>query len=1054
MSVLGPIEVTWNGARLPLKPAGNRLLGYLAYRFGAPVPTVEIVTALWPDVPEATGKNRIRVALSAVRETLASVSAPNAIRSLRGAYELDGSVCGLDVDEFEVHIRTARTLSRTNEKKAARRYRQALDIFVKGSDPYADLLAYDFAVGENRRLSALRAAITADLIELEIRTEPAESLLDEIRLAIEVDPLNERLYAALMIAEYRAGRQSEALRIAEGARDQLASDSGLDTHPFIRRTEERILNQDPTLLGVPEYVPPEALSPVPTYTTKFVGRASEMALLEEWMPGPDPVTVVGPGGSGKTRLVVESLASTDRRVVFVDLTRVRRGSDIRPTVAAALRIGSAPHDLDKGIDEALRKSPPHVILDNCEHVLDHAAAFVRRVGGIPGVKVIATSREPLALEREVLVTLRGLAMGVEPDEGTMSESARLFVDRAHRSGVDLELTDATITNIERICYRRDGLPLAIELAASWVPYLSVDEIDAGLVHHVDVLVGTRRAGSVRAESMEDTLGWSYSLLGDREQLVFRRAALLERGFTIDLLTLVCRELTPQSVRRAHVRLVAHQLIDRTSVRSRSRFSMLQTIKTFGAELAETVDHDIVADALAKWAWELAEDAWVRIDGEDRERLFHVLDDEIGNLMLAARVSIDREDASVALQLVAGLNGYINNRTSLMAETLDLFRRADSLTADGESEDWVRALIGAGLVSYHAGQLEYASELLRRAIRRAKSNDDKLGELNARHSLGRVLVHRAEMAQARATLRKATELSRALGDSTRLARDLSEQGGVEAPEMQLQCLTEAADLIPIQARHVTATYVAAQFAWFNLGVSQAKASAAAFTHALSEYRSRGSEVAVAEMFWGLADCHELAGERSVAVNALREALSVAREAKDGPSVAISALRLSDMLGMPEASELLDEAAEVIKDGDVSLRGRLAISRGRLAFAVADRERAVNWFSSASDMFAERSYPSWVAAALLGSAMATDADHREDTRRFASDAAAQFRASLDGPFLLDGFVFPELGSLHAVHDAIHRLEVLAGLERRAVDPPAGLDGVAAARSALDELLVALT
>ena len=1055
VGVLGPIRVMWQEAEVPLKPAGLRIIAYLASRYGSAAQTVEIVTALWPDITEDRGKNRIRVALSAVRETLASAGIPDPVRSLTGAYGLDTSVCRVDAEEFEDHVRTARTLSQTNTQEAAARYRAALGVFPPGAEPYADLLAHDFAVEENRRLSSLRSAIAADLIDLELGVAPTESLIRDIQLALASDPLNERLYSAWMISEYRAGRQSEALRIAERARALLAQETGLEVHPFIHRAEARILSQDPSLLGLPTQLPPHPLAQSPAYTTDFIGREVEMAELKSRMFDTDPVTVVGPGGTGKTRLVVECLASIDRDVAFVDLTRIRRDGDIRPVIAAALGVESGPEGLDREIFGALRDGTSCLVLDNCEHVLDHVASFVRHAVEIGGVKIVATSRETLSVDGEVVVRLRGLGTdAADQAEQSLSESGRLFVDRALRGGEVLDLSDPHVIEvIERICRRRDGLPLAIELAASWVPFLSLEDIQEGLLEHVDVMSGTRRSSSGRAESMEETLGWSYSLLREREQMVFRRAALLERGFTFDLLALVCSDLAPKTVRAAHTRLVAHQLIDRYSAATRSRFVMLQTIRSFGAERAEESDIDAVTNALARWAWQVAEDAGPRTDGEEGTELFHVLDDEIGNLLLSARLSLAGQDPSVAMQLVSRLHGYVIARALLMDEFLDLFRQAEPMIDETGPSRWARAIIGAGLVSFHAGDLEYASTLLRRAIDLAVAEQDHLNELNARHSLGRVLVQMAEIDEARNVLREATDLSRRLDDPMRLSRDLAEQAGVEAPESQSLCLGEATDLVSMDAHHVTATYVTAQYAWFTLGVGDVEASGASFTHALSEYRSHDSEVAVVEMLWGLADGHRISGERGVQANALREAMSVARQSRNGPSVAISAVRLAEVVDVIEAASLLVEAEGATDPSDLALLGRLSIARGRVALSSNDLDIASSEFDHAVDCFDERSYPSWMAAALLGCALAAHSHGHGDAHDYGQRAAVAFSASLDGPFLLDGFVFPELGSLDAIAKACKRLSAIAGITVSSKSL-SGLDGVRAARSTLEDVIAAFS
>jgi len=1046
--VLGRVELVWRAQVVPMEPNWARIVGCLASHPQRQVPTVEIIDALWPDVSESVGKNRIRVALHGIRSAQLDIGAPDAFVSVRGAYGLDRSRCVIDAVTFEDKIEEGRSLAATNPEEAAERYREALDLYPVGCEPYEDVRDYDFAVEENRRLRMVRSSAVAEWIDLQVQSNDTDRLTDVIRSSIAADPFNERLYAALMLADYRAGRQADALRVADRARSLLGDEAGLTPHPYVTHMETRILAQDPTLLPV---VDPPILPDTehrPAYRTKLVGRAGEVDRLRELVGRHSIVSVIGPGGVGKTRLVAESLTSTDIRVVWVDLTRVRRGADIRPAIAAALGVRVELDELDGAIRDALSLQSTVVVLDNCEHVLDHAARFVRAIGSIIDTTVVATSREQLAVDGEVLVRLRGLATTADTSPGMVpSESARLFLDRAALSIQDFAVDTEGLGDIEAICESRDGLPLAIELAAAWVPYLSLGEISEGLNESVDLPGSVRRLDSGRHESMTETIQWSYSLLNDRDKTVFRRVSLLEHDLTADLLTIVCSDIPAAGVGRSLHRLVAHQLVERGSGGSPSRYSVLQTVRAFGREIAKGDDLEEVVEGLSSWASVLANDAGPRTEHEGSRGLFQVLDLETPNLLRAARLALERGDPSVVCRITWKLHPYAIARSAVMGEFLELFKTAESLLSDVDPELRTGALIGAGIVAFNAGDMAFSRTALQQALESARAEDDMRSQANAGHELGRVLLRTVELDEARTVLRDATAASRANRDETRIARDLAEQAGAEAPEMQRRCLEEASELLHTTANHVIRTYVLAQRGWLASGMGDPAEGIRDFEGCATEYEHHDSEIAVAEMLWGIADCHLQAGNVELSEESLHAAYRTAKSSRDPQTIAVAALRLAEVGEERADLTLLEEAATASGSSD-AVRGRAAIARGRVCLHSDDRSLALAAFASACELLEVGSYPSWRAAAHLGRAMSDD-DERTAVRS-ALESARAFRRALQGPFLLDGFLFPELGSLHAIRGAVSNLASVVGIADPSECAYRGLDGVARAGADLQRII----
>src|SRR5215213_9341203 len=287
---------------------------------------------------------------------------------------------------------------------------------------------------------------------------------------------------------------------------------------------------------------PESL---PRTRTHLIGRETERdaartLLLEDAVP---LLTLTGPGGVGKTRLVLalgEAMtAAFADGVIFVDLSSLADPSLVPTAVTAALEISPSPdRSLTETIVVALRPGQRLLIFDNCEHVLAAASELVAALlAGCPALQVLATSRAPLHVRGEQVLAVPPLSV---PETGAVHlervkdvPAVRLFVQRAGATDPHFVLTERNAAAVAEICQRLDGLPLAIELAAAWITILSPEALLAQLAGRLRLLTGGPRDAPARQRTMRDAIAWSYALLSPQDQTLFRRLAVFAGGFTLE-----------------------------------------------------------------------------------------------------------------------------------------------------------------------------------------------------------------------------------------------------------------------------------------------------------------------------------------------------------------------------------------------------------------------------------------------------------------------------------------------------------------------------------------
>ncbi|GAA5076283.1 hypothetical protein GCM10023259_079550 [Thermocatellispora tengchongensis] len=409
--------------------------------------------------------------------------------------------------------------------------------------------------------------------------------------------------------------------------------------------------------------------------TSFVGREREVAAVGELLRENRLVTLVGPGGAGKTRLAVESAESVAAvaggllpdGVWLVELASVARAADVASAVTAAMDVRGnppwpvpEPNDPAERLLRALAGRRALIVLDNCEHVVEAAAPLAERVlAQCPGVRVLATSREPLGITGEVTLTLPPLALpppGADPGAAADYPAVRLFADRAAAVRPGYRVAD-DLPAVLRICRELDGMPLAIELAAARLRSLTTAQIADRLDDRFRLLTGGSRTALPRHQTLRAVVEWSWDLLDDEERVLMRRLAVFAEGATLEAVEQVCSAVpapAPGDVLDVLGRLVDKSLV----VFDGGRYRMLETIRAYAAErLEESGEREAMRRAHAYHFAAFAEETDRHLRGHDQIARLAELSAEHDNLSAALRWALDGGHGPLALRMAGALGWY-------------------------------------------------------------------------------------------------------------------------------------------------------------------------------------------------------------------------------------------------------------------------------------------------------------------------------------------------------------------------------------------------------------
>jgi predicted ATPase/DNA-binding SARP family transcriptional activator len=676
IGILGPLELRdADGRLLPVGGARLRsLLIRLAIADGHAVPVDRLADDLWPESGPADAANAVQALVSRLRRAAGG----DIVEHGPAGYRLTVPPEETDAGAFKRLVATARARQAGGDHAgAADMLRRALGLWRGAA--LADVADAPFAAAAIARLTELRLAATEDRIDADLALGLGAELVPEAEELATEHPLRERTVGLLMRALYAAGRQADALAVFEETRRALADALGVDPSAVLSDVHLAILRAElPAQRPVPRQTG-RRRSNLPAQLTSFIGRDDELAGLARLLAESRLVTLTGPGGAGKTRLSVEVGARLlDRAsdgVWFVPLAPVWDGGDVPQAVLTALGgpAGGRPGDpfeaarvaamepLDR-LAEVLAERSLVLVLDNCEHVVDSAAALAGRVlADAPGVRILATSREPLGLTGETLWPVPSLPVpppDADPGQAAASPAVRLFADRAAAVRPGFVIDAESAGPVVRICRALDGIPLAIELAAARARALTPAQVAGRLDDRFELLSVGTRAALPRHQTLRAVVDWSWDLLDETERTVLRRFSVFSGGATPHAAEHVCT-LDGGAEERAAVIGVIASLVDKSLVTAAGngqvRYGLLETVRVYAAgRLAEAGEAGRAAAAHAGYFLDLAERAEPQLRSRDQIEWLDRLTAEHDNCSAALRHALVSGEAASALRFVGSL----------------------------------------------------------------------------------------------------------------------------------------------------------------------------------------------------------------------------------------------------------------------------------------------------------------------------------------------------------------------------------------------------------------
>ncbi|WP_106252074.1 BTAD domain-containing putative transcriptional regulator [Nonomuraea fuscirosea] len=672
ISILGPLEVEGDGGPIVVKGLRLRaLLAVLALEAGHTVTSERLIDTLWPDDPPVNGPNALQTLVKRLRAALRPY---DVVESRPGGYAL--SVRAEDVDAL-LFRRTAG---------------EGLELWR--GPALADLLAVPRLANVAARLEEERLAA----VETRAGQRLAAGLPVDLSAEVAAHPLRERLCALAMRALAASGRQAEALELYERTRRTLADELGVDPGDELRAAHLAVVSGavvgpfggagwgDVQARAVRAGGVVGSAGNVRVPRTRLIGRETELEQLSGLLTQARLVTLVGPGGAGKTRLATEVAlrmgAGGLDGVWMVELASAGEPEDVAGVLLGALGLredpsrygGSVEEDPVAAVAATLAGRRALLVLDNCEHLVEAAAVLAERLlTECPELRVLATSREPLSVPGEHLAPVPPLEappLGADAEAAGAYPSVRLLLDRATAARPGFALDAANVAAVVALCRRLDGMPLAIELAAARLRTMTPGQLADRIDDRFRLLTGGSRTALPRQQTLRAVVEWSWELLDDEERALAGRLGVFAGGATLEAVEQVC----------AGAAGVLGALADKSLVQvsSEGRYSMLETIRAYALErLEESGEAGAYRRRHAAYLRDLVERATPELRTDAQIGWVERLAAERDDFAAALRWALDVRDTELALRLCAGLNwywwmcGYRGESAAWAAQVLEL-----------------------------------------------------------------------------------------------------------------------------------------------------------------------------------------------------------------------------------------------------------------------------------------------------------------------------------------------------------------------------------------------
>jgi predicted ATPase/DNA-binding SARP family transcriptional activator len=966
--LFGPFEVQLDGVSLP--PFRTRkaewLLALLALRAGVQIERDWLAGGLWPDSPEAAARANLRSSLRDVRQALG----PEAGR-LRSATTrtvgLDLTGARVDVLEFDGAMACG---APSSLEQAVALYRGPLLEGCVEEWAFQERQVREQAYLAARERLAARALAACDPIAAE----------RHLRAAVSVDPFRESAHRTLMEVLDAAGNPAAALQVYRDLHDRLRRELHTVPDPAttglaqrIRAAAARLTPAAPAGGGGPAAVPPLTARPnnLPAQPTPLIGREHERATAGALLRREEVrlLTLTGPGGTGKTRLGLQIAADLLDQfadgVYLVELAPIRDPGLIASAVVQALGVRE---ETDRppmaSLKAYLREKHLLLLLDNFEHLLAAASVVTELLAAAPRLKVLVTSRAVLHLRGEHEFPVPPLAVPdlkrLPPSEALSQYAAvALFIQRALAVRPSFRVTNENAPAVAEICHRLDGLPLAIELAAARIKLFSPQALLPRLEHRLSLLTGGAHDLPARQQTLRDAIAWSYDLLTEREQRLFRRLSIFAGGCIVEAVEAVCSVVSQGEMLGLEelAALVDQSLLQQEDAgRGEPRFTMLETIREYAQErLRESGEAEVLQWQHGSYFLRLAEAAEAALRGTEAAFWLERLETEHDNLRAALAWAIEREEAEIGLQLIGALAPFWTMRAH-WAEGEQWVTQVLALPgAAPRTPARAAGLRAAALLAETQGDAEAARTCYYESLAIARECGDQVRSAQILATLGDMARRLGQIGRARPLYEESLVLYRELDDQRGLAGLLMSMGlmGVEARDF------ERARALLEESR---AKYAELGDAWgvastlVGLGTIAAvceddlEKARRYVEECLAIHRRLGARAKIASALYQLADVAMRQGCAEEAEMLLDEALGIARELPDHWWILRMLMMQSDWArrreDLPAARAHCEEALAIVRahPGQQAI-GIDLLPVGRVAHQQGDYEAAWRHYAGA-------------------------------------------------------------------------------------------------------------
>lgn len=725
LSLLGLSRLELDGA--PLEFKRRKALNLLAYLclHRAEHPRERLAALFWGDADDEAARLSLRVTISDLRKGLGE-------DALLGGRDSLGISPGLDVwvDALE--------FERLAKAKSAPDWQEALSLY---QDDFLPDVYEDWALEWRERLAQLHVETLLRLTAHHRSSADYEKAIELARRLLALDPANEAAHQHIMVCYEAMGDRAAALRQYQACIEALQGLVGVRPSPMTEAIHQRLQKAAATPSAKLTAHPTNLPAPL----TSFIGREAELEAVENLLSplarDAQParlVTLIGPGGSGKTRLSIQAASELvdtyEQGVWWVELAALTRPEDVLAQVAAVFGLKEQPGaPLEEALLDALKTRHILLVLDNCEHLLEACARLVALVlQNCPQAQILATSREALSIGGEQVYPVPTLELPesdpTDPEAATQIEALRLFVERARAVLPSFELDKANLSAVTAICRRLDGIPLAIELAASRLKALSPAQIAERLDDRFRLLASGDRAALPRQKTLYALIDWSYSLLDESEKALFRRLAVLPGGCTLDAAEALGADLAALPLDLL-TRLVEKSLLVARETEIGMRYRMLDSIRHFGLHrLAEAGEADLAPARALNYFARLVDGIEPNLsDRVNVEVGLDVLTAEQDNLRELLEWSLAHEP-QMALRLAGGLWSYWEISDQLVEGGRWLGRALQACPEGGPARRRARALSGAGTMAFYLGEFQKALRYHQQALEFYRQAEEVPGEV--------------------------------------------------------------------------------------------------------------------------------------------------------------------------------------------------------------------------------------------------------------------------------------------------------------------------------------